>query len=138
MNNGSLVAPRHIAAFLLVARLCLASLFIFSGLEKAFAYRGAVGFAASFGVPFAQYSMIGAIVLELGSASALLTRRYCRYGAAVLAVWMLVLNPWFHQFWAAAPEDWQMMIDSFFHHFVMIGGMIYVVVFGAGDTADAN
>jgi putative oxidoreductase len=135
MRSGAFVAARHAGLFLLVARAGMASLFIFSGLEKVFFYEGAVGFAQSFGVPFAEYSMAGAIILELGSAAALLTRRYCRYGAAILAIWMFVLNPWFHRFWAVAPEDWQMMVDSFFHHFVMIGGMMYIMAFGAGENS---
>lgn len=120
---------------LLVARVGLGSLFIFSGVQKIIDFQGASGFAAKFGVPFAPYLMPLAIALELIAATMLITGWRARTGAAVLAVWMFVLNPWFHQFWTFWGKNqmmWQLMIDSFFHHFVMIGGMIYVMVFGPG------
>ena len=96
-------------------------------------YRGAVGFAAHMGMPFSLQLMPLAILLELGCGLTLLTGWNARAGAAVLAVWMLILGPWFHQFWNAPPQLWQLMIDDFFHHFVMTGGMIFIIVFGPGD-----
>lgn len=135
MAAGDLVAPRHAGSFLLVARIGMAALFAFSGGEKALDYQGAVGFARMFQVPMPQLGIAFAIVLELGGAVGLLIPRTCRYAAAVLAVWMFVLNPWFHRFWAVPPAEWQAMIDNFFHHFVMIGGLMYVVVFGAGTRS---
>ena len=119
-------------AWLLFARLCMASLFLWSGLEKVFDLHGAAGFAASKGIPFALQLMPLAVVFEVGAALMLITGWRARTAAIALSVWMLVLGPWFHQFWNVPPEMWQMMIDDFFHHFVMIGGMIYVSVFGPG------
>jgi uncharacterized membrane protein YphA (DoxX/SURF4 family) len=34
--------------------------------------------------------------------------------------------------------EWQMMIDSFFHHFVMVGGFMYVAVFGDGHPVEGK
>lgn len=119
-------------AWLLIARLCMASLFLWSGLEKLFDVEGAAGFATSKGVPFALQLMPLAIVFEITAALMLIIGWRTRIAAIALAVWMLVLGPWFHQFWNVPREMWQMMIDDFFHHFVMIGGMIYVAVFGPG------
>ena len=135
MTSGTEMLTRPQNYALLIARLCMASLFLWSGLEKMLDYRGAVGFAAHMGVPSAAQLMPGAIILEIGAALALVTGWYARTAAALLAVWMLILGPWFHQFWNAPPQLWQLMVDDFFHHFVMIGGMIYVVVFGPGDYA---
>jgi putative oxidoreductase len=116
---------------LLIARIGMASLATFGGLQKIVMYSGAVGFASSFGIPAAHLLMPFAILLELGCAVGLLLPRYCRVAAAILAVWTFVLGVWFHRFWAVPHAEWQMMIDSFFHHFVMTGGFIYVAVFGA-------
>lgn len=129
---------RQATTFLLFARIGMASLFLFSGGEKLLDYQGAVGFARAFDVPFAGIGIGFAILLELGGAIGLLVPRTCRYAAAALAVWMFVLNPWFHRFWAVPAAEWQAMIDNFFHHFVMIGGLMYVVVFGPGDGVAAN
>jgi len=120
---------------LLLARIFMASLFLWSGAEKLFDLHGAAGFAASRGVPFASALMPAAIALELLAGLALVLGWRVREAAIVLVVWMGVLGPWFHQFWNAPPQLWQMVIDDFFHHFVMIGGMIYVAVFGPGRIA---
>lgn len=135
--NISITNERR-GSVLFAARAGMASLAIFGGLEKVFNYQGAVGFSTQHLIPFAFYMMPFAIVLELGCAAMLLTPRYCRQGAAVLAVWTFVLGIWFHQFWAAPAAAWQEMIDSFFHHLVMTGGFVYVAIFGAGDGLDSK
>ena len=117
---------------LLLARLCLASLFLWSGIEKAGDPSGAAAFAAQHGVPFARAAMPLAAIFELAAGAMLVIGWRTRLAAAALGAWILVLGPWFHQFWNAPPALWQLMIDDFFHHFVMLGGMIYVTVFGPG------
>jgi putative oxidoreductase len=119
-------------AALFVARLGLASLFLFSGAEKLTGLHGAVGWAASQGVPLAPLVMPLAALFEIGAGLMLVTGWRARTAAAALAAWIAVLGPIFHQFWNAPPEAWQVSIDDFFHHWVMFGGMVYVVIFGPG------
>jgi uncharacterized membrane protein YphA (DoxX/SURF4 family) len=52
-------------------------------------------------------------------------------------LWSSVAPLVFHQFWNVPDNIWQLMVDNFFHSFVMVGGLMYVVVFGAGTRADA-
>jgi putative oxidoreductase len=125
---------RHDAA-LLVARLCLASLFLFSGGEKLTSLGGAAQWAASQGVPFAHQLMPLAVLFEVGTGLMLATGWHARVAAVALAAWIIVLGALFHQFWNAPPENWQFMVDDFFHHMVMFGGMIYVAIFGAGGMS---
>jgi putative oxidoreductase len=122
-------------ALLWVSRALMATLFVFSGFEKIFKYSDVCAFAAAGGVPFARQLMPLAILLELGCAALLLTRRYCRGAALILAVWTFGLNLVFHQFWTSPDAIWQLMVDNFFHSFVMVGGLIYVYVFGAESPA---
>ena len=132
------IPPSLNGSFLLGARLLMASLAVFGGLEKIFKYEDAVGFATAFGIPFPRQTMPLAIILELGCAVMLFSPRHCRLGAAILAVWTFALGVWFHRFWAVPAAEWQMMIDSFFHHFVMVGGFMYVVVFGDGRQIEGK
>ena len=125
-------------AALLVARICLASLFLFSGTLKLMNLHGAAEWAASQGVPFARLAMPLAALFEIGAGLMLVTGWRAREAAAALAVWIIVLGPMFHQFWNAPPQIWQGMIDDFFHHIVMFGGMIYVVIFGPGRWRRLN
>ena len=130
MTEAHLSARQDMA--LLIARFGMASLFLFSGGEKLIDAGGAAGFAASFGVPFAAYTVPFAALFEIACALMIISGWYVRSAAIALAFWMAVLNPWFHPFWKVPPQMWQLIIDSFFHHFVMIGGMIYLAVFGPG------
>jgi putative oxidoreductase len=72
-------------------------------------------------------------LFEVACGVMLVTGWHARQAAAALAVWIIVLGPVFHRFWEAPPQLWQIMVDDLFHHFVMFGGMIYVVVFGPGS-----
>jgi putative oxidoreductase len=126
MKISEPIPPSLNGPFLLTARLLMASLAVFGGLEKIFNYEGAVAFATPFGIPFPRQTMPLAIILELGCAAMLFSPRYCRLGA------------WFHRFWAVPAAEWQMMIDSFFHHFVMVGGFMYVAAFGDGRSLQSK
>ena len=133
--------PRSIVrqnAALFVARLGLASLFLFSGTQKLSNIHGAADWAASQGMPFAQVVMPLAGLFEVATGLMLATGWRARQAAAALAAWIIVLGPLFHQFWNVAPQLWQASIDNFFHHFVMFGGMIYVAVFGPGGWRLSN
>lgn len=120
-------------AALLVGRIGLASLFLFSGCQKLTHLHGAAQWAASQGVPFASLLMPLAGLFEVASAVMLITGWHARQAAAALAAWIIVLGPLFHRFWEAPPQLWQTEIDGLFHHFVMFGGMIYLAVFGPGS-----
>jgi putative oxidoreductase len=131
-RNSQYISPDKL---LLIARLLIVSLFVFSGLEKLFDYSGAVAYASSHGIPLASIGMPLAIGLELICATMLLLGWHARGAALLLMVWALWTGPWFHRFWIAPPAMWQFMIDDFFHHLVMAGGLLYVYVFGAGRIA---
>jgi putative oxidoreductase len=119
-------------AALFVARLCLASLFLFSGAEKLTSMAGAVQWAASSGVPVARLAMPLAALFEVTMGLLLATGWRAREAAAALALWIIILGPLFHQFWRVPPQLWQESVDNFFHHLAMFGGMVYVAVFGPG------
>src|SRR6266852_3094016 len=120
-------------AALFIARLGLASLFLFSGLQKMMHLQDAGAWAASQGVPFASQLMPLAALFEIAAALMLVSGWGAREAAAALALWIILLGLFFHRFWNAPPQLCQVVIDDFFHHLVMSRGMIYVAVFGTGD-----
>ena len=127
------ISGRGQDAALFVARLCLSSLFIFSGAEKLTSMSGAITWAASNGVPIAQLAMPLAALFEVTTGLLLATGWRARGAAAALALWIIILGPLFHQFWKVPPQLWQDSVDNFFHHLVMFGGMVYVAAFGPGE-----
>lgn len=134
MTSDNTASSRNDAA-LLVARLFMASLFLWSGSEKLVYTEGAAKFASMHGIPYALQLMPFAALFEIATGLMIALGWRAREAAIALALWMFVLGPWFHQFWNVPPQMWQAMIDSFFHHYVMIGGMIYLAVFGPGRLA---
>jgi putative oxidoreductase len=137
MNFTVPISRRNAAPWLFGARVLIASLFVFAGLEKVVKYQDAVAFAAGGGIPIPAVLMPFSILLELGAAVGLFIPRYCRFSAFILAIWTFILNFLFHKFWSEPPATWQLIIDSFFHALVMTGGLIYVTVFGA-DGANVD
>ena len=102
-NTLSAVSSTWQNAALFVARLGMASLFLFSGMQKLASLEGAIQWAASMGVPVASLSMPLAGLFEVATGLMLITGWHAREAAAALAVWIIVLGPLFHQFWSVAP-----------------------------------
>jgi putative oxidoreductase len=121
--------------FLLVARVAMASLFIFSACEKFVKFNDFVGFASSGGLPFASTLTPVIAIAELVCSFMVISGWNAKLGAVFFALFCAILGPWFHQFWNASPEHWQEAIDGFFHHFVMAGGFVFLAVYGPGSIA---
>ena len=117
---------------MLLARILMASIFVFSALEKISYFDGVVAFASANGVPLARPLMPLAIVFEVAGGLLLLLGWQCRRIALAFVVWIVVLGVWFHRFWAVPQQEWQTMVDAFFHHLVMAGGFLVLAVHGPG------
>ena len=59
-----IIRTKDNAWFLLLARVFMATLFVFAGVEKIFKYADVTSFATSHGVPFSATLMPAAIALE--------------------------------------------------------------------------
>src|SRR4029077_10587620 len=67
-----------------VARLCLASAFIQSGVAKLIDFQGAIAEIQHFGLRPAALFAATVILTQLGGSVLFLTRRYCWLGAGIL------------------------------------------------------
>jgi putative oxidoreductase len=132
--NSELSHSKNTDRILLLARVLMASLFVFSGTEGIFRYWDAVAFATSFGVPWAGALFWIVILFELSAGAMLITGCYARVAAGGLFAWVMWTGPWFHRFWQwhVGQPMWQDMVDGFFHHYVMAGGFLYIVALGPG------
>ena len=110
-----------------IGRLLLAAIFIFSGIGKAMAPAGTIGYIASAGLPFATLGLIAAIAIELGGGVMLALGIKARIVALGLAVFSVVTALAFHN----ALGDQNQLIH-FMKNIAMAGGLLQVVAFGAG------
>lgn len=116
----------------LVGRALLALLFIPAGWAKIAGFSGVVGYIASKGVPFPEAAAAIAIAAELGLGLLLLFGFKARWAALGLAVFVGVITPIFHNYWAAPAAQQMMQQQAFFKNVAVLGGLLVLFAFGPG------
>jgi len=118
---------------LLLARLLLAPLFLYSGIGKILAF----GLTAS-RLPggeggLGSFMAAGAIAIELGCATALILGIWTRWAAIILIAFTIAATLMFHQFWAVPAPQVQGQTINFLKNLGLIGACAMIAVFGAGS-----
>ncbi len=116
----------------LLGRILLAGLFVISGYEKIPGFEGTAGFIASKGLPMPQVLAAIAILIELGGGLAVLLGGKARWAALVLAIFLIVITPIFHGFWAAPPDQMMEQQIHFMKNVSILGGTLLLFAFGPG------
>src|SRR5262249_40423275 len=115
------------ATIAVAGRLFMAILFLLSGLSKLAAPAATIGYIASAGLPFPSLGYVAALAIELGAGALLVVGFHTRIAAAILAAFTIVAALAFHSNFA----DQNQMIH-FMKNVALAGGLLQVVVFGAG------
>jgi len=116
----------------LIGRILIAWMFIPAGWGKIAGFSGAVGYAASAGLPLPQAGVAVGLVIELVGGIALLIGLGTRWAALALALFTVVAAIFFHNYWAL-PQAQQMMQQLMFGKNIAIaGGLLAFAAFGAG------
>jgi putative oxidoreductase len=116
----------------LLGRILLAVIFVVSGYGKLTGFDGAAGYIASKGLPMPQVLAGIAILIELLGGVALIVGWKTRWVAAAFIVFLLVITPIFHAYWAAAPEQMMGQQINFMKNLSILGGMLLLLGFGPG------
>ena len=118
-----------------VGRVLIAFIFIFAGYGKLTGFDGTVGYIASKGMPFPELAAVAAILIELGGGILLVIGWKARWAATAMLVFTAMTALIFHNFWAAAPDQVQNQMIHFMKNISMMGGLLYVVVYGSGPIS---
>lgn len=113
-------------------RILMALIFLVSGFGKITGFAGTAGYMASLGLPFAEALLAGALVFELAGAIMLILGWRVHWGALLLIVFMIPATLMFHNFWAVDAAQYQNQLNHFLKNVAMVGGLLYVMAFGAG------
>jgi putative oxidoreductase len=116
----------------LLARLCVALLFIPSGFAKIGGFTGLAGYIASKGVPLPELAAAIAIGAELGLGILVLIGFKTRWAALGLAVFVAVITPIFHNFWGVPVEQLMAQKQMFFKNVAILAGLLMLTAFGPG------
>jgi len=119
-------------AVALAGRLFLSTIFIVSGFGKIMGFAGTAGYIASKGLPMPDVLAGLAIVAELGGGLALLFGFKTRLVAWGLVLFLIIITPIFHNFWAAAADQMANQRIHFLKNLSILGGMLMVAAFGPG------
>jgi putative oxidoreductase len=92
-----------------------------------------IAYAASQGVPLASIVVpASGVIAILGGLSILLGYR-ARIGAWLIALFLILVTPMMHNFWAVSdPMAHQMQMIMFMKNLSMLGGALLISQFGAG------
>jgi putative oxidoreductase len=111
----------------LIGRILVAAVFLISGLGKLVSPDATIGYIASVGLPAPTLGYVVAMVLELAGGVLMIAGYQTRLIAALLAAYSIITALIFHH---AFGDQNQMF--HFLKNLAMAGGLIQIVVFGAG------
>jgi putative oxidoreductase len=119
----------------LVGRCLLGLIFIVAAWGKIMAYSGTAGYMASKGMPLVPLLLPLTILLELGCGLMLVLGWHARLAAFLLFLFIIPTTVIFHNFWAAPPAQAQNQMNNFLKNLAIMGGMLYVIVYGSGPVS---
>jgi putative oxidoreductase len=129
MENGMDAVEKFVPV---LGRILLALIFVLGGYNKLSTIGATSAQMASHGIPLASLLIYGVIALELGGGLMLMVGLLTRWVALVLFLYLISLAVIFHPYWAMPLEQAREQRAVFFEHVSMMGGMLYVFVYGAG------
>jgi putative oxidoreductase len=116
----------------LLGRILLALMFVISGYGKLTGFDGTAGYIASKGLPMPQVLAAVAVLIELGAGLAIIIGWKTRWAALAFIVFLIVISPIFHNFWAAPAEQMMAQQINFMKNLTILGGMLVLFAFGPG------
>ncbi|HMA09724.1 MAG TPA: DoxX family protein [Ramlibacter sp.] len=119
-------------AAILLGRALIALLFIPAGFAKIAGFAGVSGYIASKGVPLPEVAAAISIAVELGLGLALLFGWKARWAALGIAIFVAVITPIFHNYWASPLAQVMAQQLNFYKNLATIGGLLVLFAFGPG------
>ena len=118
----------------LLGRILYSSIFVLAGLGHFSSQT--IAFAAAQGVPFASIAVpFSGVMAILGGLSIALGYR-AKYGAWILALFLLPVTVTMHQFWNVADPMMALIQQSMFmKNLAMLGGAFVFAYFGSGPLS---
>ena len=124
--------PSSASVVPLIGRILIGLLFIPSGLAKITGFSGTIAYVASAGLPAPALGAAVAAIVELGLGILVLVGWQARWSALIMALFTIAAALFFHNFWAAPPDQQLMQNIQFFKNMAIAGGLLFIFAFGPG------
>ena len=120
----------------LFGRIAIAALFILAGVWKIFNYSQSIQYMTDKGMTMVHLFYIGAIVFEILFGTLLFLGYKTRISAIACALFLIPASLIFHNFWAVEGNTAvQLQFFIFTRNIAIMGGLFYVIAFGAGSIS---
>jgi len=116
----------------LIGRVLIAWLFIPSGYAKIAGFDGVAASIAAKGLPLPEVCAVIAIAVELGLGLLLLVGWRARWAALGMAIFLAVITPIYHNYWAAPEAQQRAQKQNFNKNIAVLGGLLVITAYGAG------
>jgi len=123
---------RASALGLLIARLCLAAVFLYSGAAKLIFWSGGLEEFSALGLPVPVLALTATIVLQLGAGTALAIGWCSGPAALALAAFTVAATLVGHPFWTFQGADFHRQLTTALEHLAIVGGLVAIAATGSG------
>ena len=121
-----------LSGLLLAGRICLAIVYLVSGIHKGIWFRKAEKEFQDARVPLLHFFLIGTIVLHLVAPVLLITGMFVTKTAIALAVFTVVATLKVHHFWNMSGDDRLIQSRIALTNLAVIGGLLVLAAAGPG------
>ena len=121
---------------LVIARILFVAVFVFQDAiyNKLIYASRSIAYMKTFGLPFPPVFLMFAVSLELIAGLMIITGWHARWGAFLIFIFTLAATFIFHRFWTYRdPLEYQNQLNHFMKNISIIGGAIFIMVFGVGN-----
>jgi len=119
----------------LAGRVLMAYIFVMSGIGKIEGFSATAAAMAGKGIPLAEVALVITIMVELAGGVLLIVGWQTRLAATAIFLWLIPATLIFHAYWAVEAAQFQMQTIQFNKNLAIMGGMLYLMVHGAGPLS---
>lgn len=120
-------------SFLMLAgRIAIGAIFVLAGVGKFMDPAHTSAYMASKGMSMIPFFLYAAATLELLGGLALFLGWKARWGAVILALFLIPTTLIFHNFWIAEPAEKILQQIMFLKNLAIFGGLLYIIATGPG------
>jgi uncharacterized membrane protein YphA (DoxX/SURF4 family) len=111
---------------LIVARLCLAIVFLYSGVEKLWYYESSLKEVRGYGLPFPHLGVALTVAAQLLGGVLVVSGYLVWFGALILAGFTILATLIGHRFWRLQGEPFRHELTTTLEHLAIVGGLLLI------------
>jgi putative oxidoreductase len=120
---------------LLIGRSLLGLLFLIAGTRQLMFFAGSVGYFGKLGFPAPEATAWLSIIIHVVGGALLIVGWKTKWTSWLLLAMVVIATAMAHRFWDYDATQYANQLNHFLKNLAIIGGLLYVISFGAGATS---